>query len=486
MNPLRTPKDGGTSLQKAWLYRRNLQDRLLHLMGSYGYQVLEMPILAPADLFLRKSGGELASQMFSFLDPGSNSVSLRPEFTAPIMAHYLEVARPEGIPSRWQYSGPVFRYDGRSTASRGQFTQVGAELIGVGGVLADAELVTLAADVIFGLGITGYRVKLADLDVLHSLLDTVGISDRARTFIIANVPALQDGTQDSASLLERAQNLHLAGAGPEDLNLSAAIHGLDDAQAREVLHGFLNWSGGESPQLGQRNPEEVVQRLLRKLRGSDDRESLERGFKLAADLAGIQQAPASAIQGARRVLQQAGANLAALDRFGTLVDLLESQSPLSGSLVVDFGLARSIGYYNGIIFEVTHPDCSGSLGGGGRYDALARALGGPEPVPALGFAYNMDTLVELTPANLAGGGAGASSKNGLLQWPSSALVLPEGASSHDHALAAAQELRQSGMLVELEVSGLNLSDAISHAVENGLTQVVVVGHDGQRTLHQVE
>ena len=486
MNQLRTPNDGGPSLQKAWLYRRNLQDRLLHLMGSYGYQVLEMPILAPADLFLRKSGGELASQMFSFLDPGSNSVSLRPEFTAPIMAHYLEGARPGGIPSRWQYSGPVFRYDGRSTASRGQFTQIGAELIGAGGVLADAELVTLAADVIYGQDITSYQVRLADLDVLDSLLDTVGISDRARTFIIANVPALQDGTQDSASLLERAQNLHLAGGGPEDLNLSAAIDGLDDAQASEVLHGFLNWSGGESPQLGQRNPEEVVQRLLRKLRGSDDRRSLERGIKLVAELAGIRQASASAIPRARRVLQQAGADLAALDRFASLVDLLESQVPLSGNLVIDFGLARSIGYYNGIIFDVTHPDCASSLGGGGRYDALARALGSPGPVPALGFAYNMGTLVELTPADSAGGVSGLSLENGLLRWSASALVSPEDAASHKHTLAAARELRESGLLVELGVSGLNPSDAMGYAVESGLTQVVSVGPDGQRTVHQVE
>ena len=61
-----------------------------------------------------------------------------------------------------------------------------------------------------------------------------------------------------------------------------------------------------------------------------------------AELAGIQETPASAIQRARRVLQQAGADLAALDRFASVVDLLETQVPLSGNLVVDFGLARKL------------------------------------------------------------------------------------------------------------------------------------------------
>ena len=63
---------------------------------------------------------------------------------------------------------------------------------------------------------------------------------------------------------------------------------------------------------------------------------------------------------------------------------------------LDFGLARGLAYYNGIIFEVKHPAWPSFLGGGGRYDGLARALGSPETVPALGFAYTLEALLALT------------------------------------------------------------------------------------------
>ncbi len=56
------------------------------------------------------------------------------------------------------------------------------------------------------------------------------------------------------------------------------------------------------------------------------------------------------------------------------------------------GMVGGIAYYTGAIFEITAGDGL-SLGGGGRYDGLVRALGGDDGVPALGFAYSMDQVV---------------------------------------------------------------------------------------------
>ena len=60
-------------------HARELQDRLSQLLSGYGYRMLDTPVLETTELFLRKSGGELASQLYSFTDAGSNSVSLRPQ-----------------------------------------------------------------------------------------------------------------------------------------------------------------------------------------------------------------------------------------------------------------------------------------------------------------------------------------------------------------------------------------------------------------------
>lgn len=384
--------------EDAWRRKLELQDRLCQLLGSYGYRMLETPILEPTELFLRKSGGELASQLYSFTDAGSNSVSLRPEFTSPIMRHYLENAAGISLPARWQYCGPVFRFDVSHPEASGQFTQVGSELIGSTEITADVELLNLAVAVPAELGLGGWSLQLADLDILDSLLDPVGVSDRARSFIIQSMPRLREGRSAVPGFLEEGRHLHLVGGSngymdSEDAALRQAVKGLDDAQARTVLLGLLQWNSAD--QLGQRTPEEVVERLLRKIRGADNEDKLRQGFELASDLAVIKGEPGPALESVRKTLASAGANQDAADRLSEVIGLLSNGPDNKGRIVLDFGLVRGLAYYNGVIFEVSHPDWPGTLGGGGRYDTLSRALGGGDAVPALGFAYNLDALIAL-------------------------------------------------------------------------------------------
>ena len=384
--------------------------RLSDFIARRGYGRLDVPLLEPTELFLRKSGGALAARMYSFTDPGSNAVSLRPEFTAAVMRHHLATAPvgPPDAPARWQYAGPVFRYDPYNSAASGQFTQVGAELIGAAGISADAELLTLAAGAPAALGITDYCVRLADLDVLDSVLDTAAISERARSFIIANMNRIAGGAADLDALLRRAAELHIVAGGAlaaDETDLAAAIAGLPDDAARSVLAGFMRWrdaSGSSGSPLGRRTPDEIISRLLHKLRGGDAPESVRRGLELAARLASVSGPPAAAIAQAQTIAADAGAATAAVNRLGALAGRLESDANLRGRLRVDFALARGIAYYNGIIFDLVQERAGGdniALGGGGRYDALARALGGPTDLPALGFAVTLETLLDAMPAS---------------------------------------------------------------------------------------
>ena len=389
--------------EESWRSKLELQDRLGQLLSGFGYSLLETPVLESTELFLRKSGGEMASQLYSFIDSGSNAVSLRPEFTSPIMRHYLENASSISLPARWQYCGPVFRFDASHPEASGQFTQVGGELIGSSDVTADVELLNLAMAVPTKLGLGGWSLRLADLDILNSLLDPVGVSDRARSFIIQSMPKLSEGRSAVAKILEEGRHLHLVGGtngaidasngDSEDAALRQAVQGLDDTQARSVLLGLLKWNSAD--QLGQRTPEEVVERLLHKIRGTDSEDKLRQGLELARDLAVIKGEPKQALESVKKTLASAGANQNAANRLAEIIGLMTNGPDTKGQVVLDFGLVRGLAYYNGVIFEVSHPDQSGPLGGGGRYDTLSRALGGSDAVPALGFAYNLDALISL-------------------------------------------------------------------------------------------
>ena len=451
----------------------------MELLGSYGYLCLETPILEPTELFLRKSGGELASRLYSFTDVASNSVSLRPEFTSPIMRYYVEHASEIELPARWQYSGPVFRYE--DGFGGGQFTQLGCELLGSASIMADVELLGLAALVPSHLGLDGWRLDLADLDVLHSVLDGVGVSERARNFIVSRASLLRDGRRSIPRVLEEARRLHLAGYAGEDDYLGEAIQGLNDGQAKTVLRGLVQWTA--SDQVGQRDPDEVVDRLLRKLRGSDDENRLQRGLELASDLVAVRGDPQEGLESVRAVVQESGADPAAFDRLEEFLSLLSAGPDIAGHVNLDFGLARGLAYYNGIVFQITHPSQPTPLGGGGRYDGLARALGSPEPVPALGFAYNLEALLQAAGDPADGNGASEAS-NYLGQ--SAALVLADGPGSCRRALEASNQMRREGQMTELEVNERTLEQALAYANRKRLSQVVVVHQDGRRTAYPVE
>ena len=458
--------------QDFWLRKRDLQDRLVRLIGSYGYRYLETPVLEPTELFLRKAGGELASRMYSFTDTGNNPVSLRPEFTSPTMRHYLEHADEVPLPARWQYCGPVFRYEDNGNGS-GQFTQVGAELIGSSSVMADVELLRLAAEIPPLLGVKGLRINVADLDVVHSILNAVGVSERAAAFIIENVSQLRQGREAVPAVLAQARLLNLTSHENGDDPLSRAIDGLDYEQSRTVLKGLLEWSGVD--QFGQREPDEVVARLLRKLRGGDSNAALTRGLELISDLAGITGEPWPSLTALRSVVADAGADTAAVDRFEEFLHLVLAEPGIARSLRIDQGLVRGLAYYNGLVFEVTHPGSPTPVGGGGRYDSLATALGSRTPVPALGFAYNLEALLESSQTE---NGAGSAT-----QAQCGAFVMADGPGAYEQACRTASALRGKGVNTELDVSGFDLGQALAYAQSRGIPEVVTVDNSGQVTAH---
>ncbi|MGE9268471.1 MAG: ATP phosphoribosyltransferase regulatory subunit, partial [Verrucomicrobiales bacterium] len=77
----------------------------------YGCVEYETPILEATELYLKKSGGELSSQLFRFEDQGGRDVTLRPEVTASLGRLAATVQRDYPKPLRWFEIGQCFRYE---------------------------------------------------------------------------------------------------------------------------------------------------------------------------------------------------------------------------------------------------------------------------------------------------------------------------------------------------------------------------------------
>jgi histidyl-tRNA synthetase len=444
---------------------------LLGFLRLYGYRQVDTPILEETDLLLRKSGGELASKMYTFTDPGGHRISLRPEFTSSVVRAYLNGMGAGDLPHRWSYAGPVFRYEFDQSVYR-QFTQAGAELIGVAGPWADAEVVALACRGLARVGITRYRLVIGHLGFIGALLDSLGISDRARLFLLSSVSALSAGADGVREVRQRATDLGLIQTGggqtPEREELPPEA---DSA----LLERYLRTA---SPAIGVRTPEEIRQRFLRKHRASQDAGRFSDALDLITRVVAVRGDPTAAVQEVRKLVdsQQAPQAHKELDDLSETLGGLAAYEVRDG-VSVDFGLARGIAYYTGIVFEVGQEDeGAASLGGGGRYDGLVQGLSGNGSTPAMGFAWAVEQVVAAQ---------SAARRTRDDQGSESVLVRPKGPSAVPAAVREAERLRAQGKVVELEAvlpSDQNADqEASAHARARGFSQVITVDDSGKVT-----
>ena len=461
--------------QESWMSQKAAQDYLRGFFSLHGYQFLETPVIEPTELYLRKSGGELAARMYTFIDPGGNQVSLRPEYTASIVRHYLDAGIADQLPVRVQYSGPVFRYEGDGNTYR-QFSQMGAELLGSSSPRADAEILSLSYIALSGLGLSGHILQIGDLGVLHRLLEALGLSERATVFILGSLADLKDGQEGLIRVQEKAKQLRLLESDSQQDYIATAIRNMRETEARELLQGLLQWA--EVGALGQREPSEVVDRLFRKLRVTDDSARLQRGLEIASRLAMVKGEPESCLEEVNGLIKSWGLSTSVLDGLNEVIELLDVERLRGASIVLDFGLVRGIAYYTGLTFEIRHPSTGNSLVGGGRYDGLAKALSSSVDIPALGFAYSLEHVLDAI-------GAAGKARDGHVVGPQSVLILAPNGESYKEALRVANNMREDGTPVEMEVCGMSVEESLSYARAKVIREVITVDGQGRSTKYQV-
>lgn len=374
---------------------QRVSEQCTSYLSGRGYKPLDTPVLEETELFVRKSGGELTSKLYNFVDPGGNRVSLRPEFTSSVIRHFIELDKPLDLPVRWYYNGPVFRYEPGGNGGYRQFTQVGAELIGSAGLETDIEVLNLALETLRQSELEDFRLRVGHLGVLGQLLSSYGVSEAARLFIIRSVPEIKSGATDVEGLMEQAADVGLLRDGVEYTNGRESVSPDSSDFIQEVLTQAMS-----SP-TGRRTPEDIVGRLLRKSKVVDQPSAVRASLEVVSKLAMVEGPPSGALDQVVEIVAAEGLDVSPIEECARLVDALEGDR---SQVVVDFGLARDISYYTGVIFEFVATTESGSIsvGGGGRYDGLVKALGGDD-VPALGFAIGVEPVVDALQGDEGGG-----------------------------------------------------------------------------------
>ncbi len=176
----------------------------------YAFAEYDGPPLEPLELYTRKSGDEIVGQLYSFSDKGGREVSLRPEMTPTLARMVASKANALRKPVRWFSIPQLFRYERKQRGRLREHFQLNVDIIGEADVTADAELLSVAIDIMraFGLTAADVRARVSDRRLLRGLLVLTGITDDMLPGVYAVVDKLDREPRASLETKLRAAGLH--------------------------------------------------------------------------------------------------------------------------------------------------------------------------------------------------------------------------------------------------------------------------------------
>jgi len=147
-----------------WYFVENVFKKL---STNFGYTEIRTPMFEKTEVFVRSIGEEtdiVNKEMYSFPDRSGESITLRPEGTAPLVRAIIQnsLIQQTNLLRLWYY-GPFFRYERPQKGRQRQFHQYGAECIGSEYPESDAEIIYLACSILNGININKYRVLINTL-----------------------------------------------------------------------------------------------------------------------------------------------------------------------------------------------------------------------------------------------------------------------------------------------------------------------------------
>jgi histidyl-tRNA synthetase len=291
---------------------RALYDRAADVARRYGYRYVETPTFEHTELFARTSGQTsdvVSKEMYTFVDRGDRSLTLRPEGTAPVVRAYLDNRHDLPSPFKAYYLTRMFRYGRPQSGRYREHRQFGVETIDAPDPGADVEVVALGDAYLRSLGLARYELQI------NSIGDDV-CRPPYRTLLLEYLAANRERLRDEHRERFEDNPMRVLDCKDEACRAVAAdaprmVDHLCDA-CREHFDGVLDGLRAE-------------------------------GLK-------PQVAPA---------------------------------------------VVRGLDYYTRTAFEFVSEvlsDAQATLFGGGRYDGLAEALGGPH-VPGVGFGMGLERVL---------------------------------------------------------------------------------------------
>jgi histidyl-tRNA synthetase len=152
-----------------WKY---LEKVVSEVFQNFNYKEIRTPVFEETSLFARGIGEAtdiVSKEMYTFIDRGGTSITLKPEMTAGVVRALIEhsLDKKQSV-NKLYYISPMFRQERPQAGRFRQFHQFGAEALGSNDPMLDAEMIIMAYDIINKLGLKNLTVKINSLGIPQS------------------------------------------------------------------------------------------------------------------------------------------------------------------------------------------------------------------------------------------------------------------------------------------------------------------------------
>ena len=198
----------------------------------YGFEEFDGPPLEDLELYTRKSGEEIVEQLYEFEDKGGRRVALRPEMTPTLARMVGARARSLPKPIRWYSIPQLFRYERKQRGRLREHFQLNMDIVGESDIVADAELLAAAIDILREAGLTAenVRARASDRRLLAAILRHLGVPAEKLAAVYPIIDKLEREPRERVE--KRLRDLGLAARTIEGIFPAMELRGIEMLEAR--------------------------------------------------------------------------------------------------------------------------------------------------------------------------------------------------------------------------------------------------------------
>lgn len=148
-----------------------IQEMIHENFAKFGYEDIETPTFEFFDVFGREIGTTPSKELYKFFDKEGNTLVLRPDFTPSIGRCAAKYFMEQSVPVRLSYMGNTFTNTSNLQGKLKEATQMGVELIGDAGIMADAEMVHLAVSSLKAAGLKEFQVSIGEIGFFKGICE---------------------------------------------------------------------------------------------------------------------------------------------------------------------------------------------------------------------------------------------------------------------------------------------------------------------------